>query len=86
MWYNYLGVTDVIKYRPQRGGLAEAMREAKEFQTIDEMKLYICDDWGIDASEITIDEPHGNDDRIGWKNVRYVCKNGLAIGYCSIDD
>ena len=33
----------MVIYRPHRGGLKEAMTEDKEFNSIDEMKRYICD-------------------------------------------
>lgn len=33
----------MVIYRPHRGALKEAMAEAKEFNSIDEMKQYICD-------------------------------------------
>lgn len=68
----------MIKYRPQRGGLDEAMAEAREFATYEDMKQYIVQgyaEWnhpfGVD--DIVIGENIGNDDRIGWKNVRHVC-------------
>lgn len=34
----------MIQYRPHRGGLAEAMAEAKTFATIAEMKEHICNE------------------------------------------
>lgn len=71
----------MIKYRPHRGGLDEAMSEAREFNTIDEMKQCICDQWNswadgkeiLTAEDIVIGEILGDDNRIGWKNVRHVC-------------
>lgn len=94
----------MIKYRPQRGGLVEAMAEAKQFETIEEMIDYIYNDhaetWGqpmFDREDLSIeDPPHGDDNRIGWKNVRYILTNRYGnedyielfghpcmIGYCS---
>lgn len=29
-------------YRPQRGGLAEAMKEVKEFDTVDELRSHVA--------------------------------------------
>ena len=88
----------MIKYRPQRGGLAEAMAEMKTFETVEEMKKYVSetsDDWyKIRIEDISLGQPHGDDWRIGWRNVRYVLAGKLgeevydpplAIGYCSID-
>jgi hypothetical protein len=78
------GINKMIKYRPHcGGGIAKAMSEAKEFNTIEEMIDYIYEDhkniWGFpvfEKSDISIeDPPHGDDNRIGWKNVRYVLTN-----------
>jgi hypothetical protein len=70
----------MIKYRPHRGGLADSMAEAREFATIDEMKEYIYKIWNdkpgkewFSIEDIVIGKSIGNDDRIGWKNVRHVC-------------
>ena len=70
----------MVIYRPHRGGLAEAMAEARKFDDFDAMKRYIVDDsaryWGkpaFDISDIVIDEEQSPDDRVGWKDVRYVC-------------
>ena len=71
----------MIRYRPQRGGLDEAMAEAREFNTIDEMKQYVWYRWNsftdgrelFSAEDIIIGEILGDDNRIGWKNVRHVC-------------
>lgn len=68
-----------VKYRPHRGLLADAMAEAKEFSTIDEMLDYIYIDhknkYGelFSRDDIIINDPIGDDDRIGWKNVRHIC-------------
>lgn len=69
----------LIKYRPHRGLLADAMAEAKEFNTIDDMIDFIVGEHNFkgrsafDRDDVVIDEPHGDDDRIGWKNVRHIC-------------
>lgn len=76
----------MIKYRPHRGGLSEAMAEAREFGTIEELKLFVCDSWNrmldldgvkdlhlFEPEDIVIGEILGDDNRIGWKNVRHVC-------------
>ena len=70
----------MIKYRPHRGGMSEAMEEAKEFDSIDDVKVYVYQQhkelhgkapFGLD--DIVIGEAVGDDSRIGWKNVRQVC-------------
>jgi hypothetical protein len=71
----------MIKYRPQRGGLTEAMQEAKEFESVEEMFQYIVnkskEDYdgvpAFDMSDLELHELHMDDNRIGWKNVGYVC-------------
>ena len=72
-----------IKYRPHRGLLAESMELACEFNNYDELKQHVYDEWSylkeimnvepFLLDDIVIGEPHGDDNRIGWKNVRYVC-------------
>lgn len=71
----------MIKYRPHRGCLAEAVAEAREFPTVEEMKDYVYRSWMLgwesaplfNREDIVIGEILGDDDRIGWKNVRHVC-------------
>lgn len=87
----------MIKYRPHRGGLAEAMQESKEFGNINDMIEYICsldDLFRILPDDVTIGEPCGNDDRVGWRNVRYVFAKRIRntvyeppviIGCCTFD-
>lgn len=96
----------MIIYRPHRGGVREAIEEAKEFETIDEMKQYIVEYEAksirgklFDIQDIVIVDVHPhNDERIGWRHVKYVCvkrygnedymkKYGSSqcIGMCSED-
>ena len=70
----------MIKYRPHRGSLDDAMKEAREFETYDDMKRHVMREHAIggmitmfDLDDIVICDALGDDDRIGWKNVRYVC-------------
>lgn len=87
----------MVKYRPHRGGLAEAMAESREFETIEEMIAYICaedDFFKIEPEDIIVGEPHGHDFRVGWMNVRMVTTKRInntiydppaAIGFCCIE-
>lgn len=72
----------MIKYRPHRGSLEDAMQEAREFENYEDMKRHVLREHAIwntdgvtmfDLDDIVIGDVHGDDDRIGWKNVRYVC-------------
>ena len=70
----------MIIYRPHRGALVDSMAEAKEFESEEEMKRYIVEEsegiWGKPAfsvDNISIMENSYVDERIGWKDVRYVC-------------
>lgn len=89
-----------IIYRPHRGGLAESMAEAKEFNSIKDMKNYIVSTWDgfVLLKDIVVDRETREDKRIGWKNERYVCVKALAgenyikkygcaqcIGMCATD-
>ena len=93
----------MVIYRPHRGGLAESMAEAVQFDDFNSMKEYIVkkdgEVWGkpmLSVDDIVIDEEISSDERIGWKDVRYVCtkrygsedfikKYGCpqCIGYCA---
>lgn len=89
----------MIIYRPHRELLEDAMREAKEFETIEDMKEYIAKKYSevfcigrVSSEDISIDDsPPVNDDRIGWKDTRYVLlKHGKSkmshcIGMCATD-
>lgn len=71
----------MIIYRPHRGGLAEAMEEAKEFETETEMKEYIVERFlgFVSPEDIVIeDESVTDDERCGWHDTKYVCikRNG----------
>ena len=89
----------MIKYRPQRGSLAESISESKEFNTLDEMYDYIISEWNnigelISKEDIYISENFSKDNRTDWIENRYVCLNRLGtlrfetpscIGMCSIE-
>lgn len=75
----------MVIYRPHRGGLKEALEEAKEFESIEEMKQHIyehfkfvysdlgygMEPFGID--DIVIAEETADDKRCGWHDTRHVC-------------
>lgn len=76
----------MIIYRPHRGGLAEAMAEAREFETEEEMKHHIYEhyrEYSLDLvylnapfeiDDIVIEKENPReDDRIGWHDTMYVC-------------
>ena len=74
----------MIKYRPHKGNLADAMKEYREFNTVEEMKKFIVDDWNnqwghvMDVEDIEIGESLGSDERIGWESIRYVCTKRMG--------
>lgn len=56
------------------------MKEAREFETYEDIKWHVIREHTIggmitpfDLDDIVICDALGDDDRIGWKNVRYVC-------------
>lgn len=75
----------MVIYRPHRGGLEEALAEAKEFESIEEMKQHIyehfkfvysdlgyeMEPFGID--DIVIAEETADDKHCGWHDTRHVC-------------
>ena len=87
----------MIKYRPHRSTLADAMSEYKEFSDIKDMLLFIEQSHKpfLKASDIVITESHGLDNRIGWNSSRYVCTKQLGdekydvpqcIGMCDLGE
>lgn len=79
----------MIIFRPHRMGMdiEEAMAEAKEFDSVEEMKQYIVKrvkGWGsqkelLTADDIVIDENSAvSDDRIGWEDSMYVCAKRMG--------
>ena len=62
----------MLIYRPHRGSLAEAMAEAKTFNSFDEIKEYVANKWNsvwgyqiLNPDDIVLDEEFHNDDRPG---------------------
>ena len=86
----------MFKYRPHRGSLDEAMKEAKEFITMDQMFDYIVETdplHVLQKEDLYISKDHCKDTRIDWSETRYVMakrygKNDypLPVGFCSMED
>lgn len=75
----------MLVYRPHIGGLAEAMAEAKTFNSFNEIKSYVANKWNnlwgyqiLNPDDIVLDEESHDDDRIGWKDVRYLCAKKIG--------
>lgn len=88
----------MIKYRPHRGTLADAMLEEREFKSLDEMYDYIIANWGswlFTKEDLSISDNLGKDSRIDWKETRYVGTKRFGdkvydvpqcIGMCSFEE
>jgi hypothetical protein len=86
----------MIIYRPHRGGLVESMKESEIFDDEDQLKNHIIKKWEglISFEDIVINDDSVNDERIGWKDSRYVCTKRIGdkkfvhpqcIGQCATD-
>ena len=90
----------MVKYRPHKGSLDEAMKNEREFNNLDEMYDYIILDWNnsdvklFDKDDLSVSKDLGVDKRTGWKETRYVCVKRMGsqiyehpqcIGMCSIE-
>lgn len=90
----------MIIYRPQRGALVDAVAEAKEFENLQKMKEYIAEQWNgyVLVEDIVLGNEIMCDDRINWRDVRYVCTKKMGsedyvekygcpqcIGYCATE-
>lgn len=73
----------MIKYRPHRGTLDDAMKEYQEFDSVVDMFRHIEEksDGMISASDLSIKESIGADYRIEWKSTRYICTKRFASQY-----
>lgn len=87
----------MIKFRPHRDGLSEAMNEMEIFDSKEDMFNTILINWDgfISYEDLSISEDYGKDNRIDWKETRYVCTKRIGnetydvpqcIGMCSIED
>ena len=70
--------TSVI-FRPYLGGLEDAMKEAKEYNSIMEMLNGICNEhnyrtpwFTITPEELYIEKQKSGDERVGWHNLFYL--------------
>lgn len=90
----------MIKYRPHRAHLNDSIELAKEFASLDQMYDYIVQDWNaiennlFDKSDLSVSKESYKDDRIDWKETRYVRTRRMGndiydtpqcIGMCSIE-
>lgn len=94
--YNPIDIISV-KYRPHRGSLEDSMKEEKQFKSIEEMFAYISEssDGMISEDDLSISNESFADDRINWKETRYVCTKRFdwdkydtpqCIGMCCIEN
>ena len=67
-----------MKFRPQRGGLAEAMAEVREIEPTTEALSKLLRVWGL-YPEITVSK-YVYDRRIDW-DTYLVCVDGRAVGF-----
>ena len=88
----------MFRYRPHRSTLEDAMKEAREFITMDQMFDYIVNTDPfhlLQKEDLSISENLGKDDRIDWSECRNVLTKRYgkdvydtpqAIGWCSMED
>jgi hypothetical protein len=95
------GYEGKIIYRPHGGGsVFDSLEKAKEFNTIQEMKEYVVEQWDnlFSDKDVVITNEFVEDGRIDWKDVRHVCIKRLGkdnyiskygtpqcIGYCATE-
>ena len=59
----------VAVFRPHRGGLDDAMKEVRVFETKEQMLNKLKEEYG---EKVAIDDDEIEDDRIGWLHSQYV--------------
>lgn len=71
----------MVCYRPHRYLLADAMAEAREFNSVSDMLQFICDEhnsligfWKITPEELSLAYGYcdGGDPRVGWNNIHLI--------------
>ena len=86
-----------VKYRPHRESLESSMQEEKEFKSIEEMFSYISKSSNgmMCVDDLSISNESFIDDRINWKETRYVCTKRFGgdkydtpqcIGMCCMEN
>lgn len=75
------------RFRPHRGGLADALREVVEVNgragLLAHLKATGAGPSPFNPSKIRIEPYYGDDNRIGWKNVHIVDIDGYGVlGFC----
>lgn len=86
----------MIKYRPHRYFLDEAMEGFRTFETKEEMFDYIVkDNFGyFSKDDLSISKDYGPDKRINWKETRMILtrqygsksyNEPIPIGWCSFE-
>lgn len=91
----------MVIYRPHRGGLEEAMAEAREFSSGEEMLDFIVAEHtdaergpAFSLNDLVIGSEARHDPRTGWHDTRYVCTRRYygerfdppaPIGFCAED-
>lgn len=68
------------KFRPQRGGLAEAMKEVVEVSGMDGLKAHLRSIGYLSEGGVVRVEPYTYDARIGW-DTHLVTIDGNAVGF-----
>ena len=74
----------MLIYRPHRSSLAEAMKKARTFNSFEDIKNYVANEWNnlwgyqiLNPDDIVLGEEF-HDDRIGWEDVHYLCAKKIG--------
>lgn len=76
--------TTMYIYRPHKGSLADAMKEARTFASKNDMFRHIVNEWnrnGVDmltTEDLSLSEIIGDDKRVLWEDCRYVLTKRLG--------
>lgn len=85
----------MIRYRPQKGTLEEALQKERKFTTVNAMLSFVKENTArsfhdfVETGDITVSENFGKDERTDWKETRYVYVKyrgeKYPVGMCSIE-
>jgi len=75
----------MIKYRPQRGSLVEAMKEYVELPDRNALEEHVLKTWSATRGPVEVKPYCGADDRIGWDATFIVLVDGSPVGFTDKD-
>ena len=85
----------MIRYLPVRSSLSSSLKDEETFSTMEDLLHFLYVRWSriyafigaaapLRPEEILIEDAHGDDQLVGYRNVRLIrlARSNTCIGYC----